>query len=68
MACDKTYSHCAGVAELVDALVLGTSGLGRGGSSPFTRTTFWMRVVRFYSLGTDLILLKTVCTLKIENN
>ena len=32
----KTF--CAGVAELVDALVLGTSGLGRGGSSPFTRT------------------------------
>ena len=30
--------YCAGVAELVDALVLGTSGFGRGGSSPFTRT------------------------------
>ena len=56
------------MAELVDALVLGTSGLGRGGSSPFTRTTFWMRVVRFYSLDTDLVLLKTVCTLKIGNN
>jgi hypothetical protein len=28
----------AGVAELVDALVLGTSGFGRGGSSPFART------------------------------
>ena len=26
------------MAELVDALVLGTSGFGRGGSSPFTRT------------------------------
>ena len=30
--------YCAGVAELVDALVLGTSDLGREGSSPFTRT------------------------------
>ncbi len=28
----------AGVAELVDALVLGTSAARRGGSSPFTRT------------------------------
>ena len=26
------------MAELVDALVLGTSDLGREGSSPFTRT------------------------------
>ena len=29
----------AGVAELVDALVLGTSGESRGGSSPSARTT-----------------------------
>ena len=29
---------CAGVAELVDALVLGTSGESRGGSSPSART------------------------------
>ncbi len=28
----------AGVAKLVDALVLGTSGVTRGGSSPSTRT------------------------------
>ena len=28
----------AGVAELVDALVLGTSGESRGGSSPSART------------------------------
>tara|TARA_Y100000590_G_scaffold468846_1_gene653434 strand:- start:2679 stop:2798 length:120 start_codon:yes stop_codon:yes gene_type:complete len=28
----------AGVAELVDALVLGTSGFFHGGSSPSTRT------------------------------
>ncbi len=31
------YSY-ADVAELVDALVLGTSDFGRGGSSPFIRT------------------------------
>ena len=30
--------RCAGVAELVDALVLGTSGESRGGSSPSART------------------------------
>jgi hypothetical protein len=30
------YSH-AGVAELADALDLGSSVLRRGGSSPFTR-------------------------------
>ena len=30
--------YCAGVAELVDALVLGTSGESRGGSSPSART------------------------------
>ncbi len=29
----------AGVAELVDALVLGTSGESRGGSSPSARTS-----------------------------
>ena len=43
-------SRCAHLAELVDALVLGTSGLGRGGSSPpvginvflgCRETTFW---------------------------
>ncbi len=32
-------SKNAGVAKLVDALVLGTSGVTRGGSSPSTRTT-----------------------------
>ncbi len=30
----------AGVAELVDALVLGTSDLGRVGSSPSARTIY----------------------------
>ena len=29
----------AGVAELADALDLGSSAFGRGGSSPFTRTS-----------------------------
>ncbi len=29
---------CAGVAELADALDLGSSAFGRGGSTPFTRT------------------------------
>ena len=33
-------SKIAGVAELVDALDLGSSAFGRGGSSPFTRTIF----------------------------
>ena len=31
--------HVAGVAELVDALDLGSSGESRGGSSPSARTT-----------------------------
>ncbi len=31
-------AKCADVAELVDALVLGTSAARRGGSSPFVRT------------------------------
>ena len=30
----------AGVAELADALDLGSSAFGRGGSTPFTRTIF----------------------------
>ena len=34
-ACNGSF---AGVAELVDALVLGTSGESRGGSSPSART------------------------------
>ena len=33
-----TNGEHAGVAELVDALVLGTSGESRGGSSPSART------------------------------
>ena len=41
---DKTFQRCiiihvdAGMAELVDALVSGTSGETRAGSSPVTRT------------------------------
>ena len=35
-----TSEYCAGVAELVDALVLGTSGATRGGSSPLARTVY----------------------------
>ena len=31
--------ECAGVAELVDALDLGSSDASRGGSSPSARTT-----------------------------
>ena len=34
----------AGVAELVDALDLGSSGAIRGGSSPFARTTLRLRL------------------------
>ncbi len=33
----------AGVAELADALDLGSSVLRRGGSSPFTRTNFFYK-------------------------
>jgi hypothetical protein len=32
----------ADVAELVDALDLGSSALGRGGSSPFIRTKIYL--------------------------
>ena len=38
----------AGVAELVDALVLGTSGESRGGSSPSARTIVAWRI--FYGV------------------
>ena len=38
----------AGVAELVDVLDLGSSAARRGGSSPFTRTTFLLCL--FYTL------------------
>jgi hypothetical protein len=34
-------SKSAGVAELVDALDLGSSGASRGGSNPSARTTVW---------------------------
>jgi hypothetical protein len=34
-----SFSEIAGVAELVDALDLGSSGASRGGSSPSARTT-----------------------------
>ncbi len=33
-------SQIAGVVELVDTPDLGSGGFGRGGSSPFARTTF----------------------------
>jgi hypothetical protein len=36
MVHNRHYTH-AGVAELADALVLGTSGVTRGGSSPLAR-------------------------------
>lgn len=41
--CNKWYyyfSWYAGVAELADAPDLGSGALRRGGSSPFSRTTF----------------------------
>lgn len=37
----------AGVAELVDALDLGSSDFGRGGSIPFTRTIFYKKTDYF---------------------
>ena len=36
----KNTFFCAGVAELVDAPDLGSGAERRGGSSPFTRTTY----------------------------
>ncbi len=35
----------AGVAELVDALVLGTSGVSRGGSSPLPGTIHFFFII-----------------------
>ena len=34
----------ADVAELADALDLGSSGVTRGGSTPFIRTIFWSHI------------------------
>lgn len=34
----RTTEYAAGVAKLVDALDLGSSDFGHGGSSPFART------------------------------
>ena len=42
-----SVSYPARVAELVDALVSGTSVFGRGGSSPLSRT---MRLYRYKSV------------------
>ena len=36
----KITIHYAGVAELADALDLGSSAARRGGSTPFTRTSY----------------------------
>lgn len=38
-SCESSL-YSAGVAELVDALVLGTSEATRGGSSPLARTVY----------------------------
>ena len=46
------YSY-ADVAELVDALVLGTSDFGRGGSSPFIRTS--LRVGKASGSGSQTV-------------
>ena len=39
-------NKCAHVAELVDALVLGTSAARRGGSSPSMRTKFFLNIIK----------------------
>ena len=41
----------ASVAELVDALDLGSSALRRGGSTPFTRTIFFIFSTIFIKLN-----------------
>ena len=46
VAIDRAFTPRAGVAELVDALVLGTSVERRGGSSPFARTIRRLRARR----------------------
>ena len=51
----QVKTECAGVAELVDALVLGTSGESRGGSSPSART-------RLGSIAFDLMVGKRATT------
>ena len=38
----------AGVAELVDALVLGTSGVSRGGSSPLPGTNYFVINITYF--------------------
>ncbi len=40
----------AGVAELADALDLGSSAFGRGGSSPLSRTIYKTEIKRFQFL------------------
>ena len=37
----------AGVAELADALDLGSSAARRGGSTPFTRTKIFRTIIKF---------------------
>ena len=44
----KNTFFCAGVAELVDAPDLGSGAERRGGSSPFTRTTY--QIVFLYTI------------------
>ncbi len=43
------HHFSAGVAELADALDLGSSAFGRGGSTPFTRTTKIKKLNNLYN-------------------
>ncbi len=53
------------MAELVDALVLGTSAERRGGSSPFIRTK--VRIWAMGQLGEDVSFTRRRCAVRIRN-
>jgi hypothetical protein len=56
-----TQARCAGVAELVDALDLGSSDESRGGSSPSART-----IASVGSLSIGVFLVKLASHLKLN--
>ena len=55
----------AGVAELADALDLGSSAARRGGSSPFTRTIFLLVVT---SAGLAQLVEHLICNQRVEGS
>ena len=47
---NASFNPVARVAELADAPDLGSGALGRGGSSPLSRTTFFISVLHTYQI------------------